>query len=164
MGDGSDRPACDCRTLERMAANPDTPVRWDEPTGEYHLVWTPQDGFKAEMIFYYCPFCGGCLPESKRDQLFAQITDAERERLLRLATGFASLDAVIERFGAPDYDRAAGNRTAAPEKDGEAPTVQAARVLHYTTLSATADVRFADWGRPPMAVQLIGKYVGPDRS
>ncbi len=125
-----DAPPCECDWLERKAANPDVPIFWDEMTGEYQLRWGPDDA-KASSIFYHCPFCGGRAPASRRNKLFAVIPEAESVRLLRLTSGFDTLDEVIDAFGEPDHDFGSSERLMQPERGDDPPTVQAARVLQY---------------------------------
>jgi hypothetical protein len=144
-----------------MAAEPDVPIEWDDLTGEYHLTWGNENAL-GNMIFYHCPFCGGRMPASRREMLFAEVTEAENRRLFRLCSGCETLDAVIEAFGPPDHDLPNGAYTITPEKDGKPSRTVAARELIYERLSETADVRFSDWGRSPIHVAVEGKYIGPD--
>lgn len=61
----SESKSCECGFPKRWFADPTWPVEFDERMNEYNLV---HDGAKA--IMRYCYWCGGRLPDSKRDNFF----------------------------------------------------------------------------------------------
>jgi hypothetical protein len=71
---------CKCDWLEHAADDPKCPVEFDAELNEYHLVRGPKD----YLLIYYCPFCGGSPPKSRRGRLFHALTDTERQRLVML--------------------------------------------------------------------------------
>src|SRR6266498_4482939 len=73
---------CNCGVLERASREPDHAIRWDESLNEYYIA----HGKSGRMVVYYCPFCGGSTPKSRRSLLSHTLTDAERKRLCHLTT------------------------------------------------------------------------------
>lgn len=53
---------CTCGWLERAAAEPSSPIGFDEKANEYHLVHG-----RFYTILRFCPFCGCKTPESRRE-------------------------------------------------------------------------------------------------
>jgi hypothetical protein len=53
---------CTCGWLERAAAEPSSPIGFDETANEYHLVHG-----RFYTILRFCPFCGCKAPESRRE-------------------------------------------------------------------------------------------------
>src|SRR5258706_956476 len=105
---------CDCNVLERASKEPDHVIRWDEELHEYHSVY----GKGGQMMIYYCPFCGGSVPKSRRSQLFHTLTDKERQRLCHLTKDVRTLAEVMASFGEPDIRQPVGMTQTLPEKDG----------------------------------------------
>jgi predicted nucleic acid binding AN1-type Zn finger protein len=68
---------CDCGVLERMADDPAFSIEFDPALNEYHI--TCQSG--GYSVIYYCPFCGGRTPKSKRTRLLHRMTAGEKQRL-----------------------------------------------------------------------------------
>lgn len=93
------RDICDCGSLEHMADEPSCPVEFDAKLKEYHIAH--QDG--GYSMIYYCPFCGGSAPKSRRGRLFQRITDAEQHRLCELTKGMRMVEDVIRAFGEPRF-------------------------------------------------------------
>jgi hypothetical protein len=71
---------CECGWFDRASAEPRVPIEFNQTVGEFHLRYEGCDG-PSTLVFYYCPFCGGRAPPSRRDTLFAQPTDEELARL-----------------------------------------------------------------------------------
>jgi hypothetical protein len=132
---------CDCGTLKRCSKEPDHPIRFDAQLNEYHLHHA-----RGQMMIYYCPFCGGRVPESQRASLFAHISDGEADRLSSLLAGITTEVEVFDRLGRPDEEFDFGVCSIAPEKDGVPEHGTAARQLKYTRLSTVADVIFQAYG------------------
>lgn len=161
---------CECRYLEDAANDPDSPILFDETTGEYqfqyderrrsrlqHLlraVWG-DDGPCAALIIYHCPFCGGAAPESKRHLLFETISCAEESRLAKLLKDIKSIDDAIRQFGEPDFDGHSG--TKAPESESNPPKIEHYRDIRYHGLSDVADVWIAERPDGSAFWQLQGK-------
>ena len=74
------REICDCGVLENASKEPGHSIRFDPHLNEYHIA-QPNGGC---MMVYYCPFCGGRTPDSRRASLFAHVTEAEQQRLCTL--------------------------------------------------------------------------------
>ena len=148
---------CECDATLHAAKEPKIPIVFDELTTEFHLLHT--DG-KGHMIIRHCMWCGGRLPESKREELFAHVTHAETMRLQDLARDFATLDEVVERFGPPDADTARGMTVHSRATEAEPERIESYRSLTYHGLSETADVIFTDYREKGVYASFHGKYIG----
>ena len=93
---------CECRWPRDVTAEPENSVVFDSETNEYQFR-TPKGG---SLTIYHCPFCGGVMPRSKRAELFAYITEAERDRLATLTSGMESVADAIRVLGKPQHDHA----------------------------------------------------------
>src|SRR4051795_12035629 len=60
---------CDRKTVEELAAQPKSPITFNEKLNEYHLV---SGNGKVHYRMYFCFFCGGQLPESERAGFFTE--------------------------------------------------------------------------------------------
>ena len=146
---------CDCRTLEHASKEPGHVIRWDEELNEYHIVY----GNGSEMMIYYCPFCGGSVPKSRRSQLFHTLTDKERQRLCALTKDMRTVQQVIEAFGEPDIRQAIGVTTTTPERDGKPETTVSYPTMTYTKLSDVADVYVTVYPTDRVGISFNGKAV-----
>ncbi len=156
-------PLCDCRVLERAAAEPANPIIFDSKLNEYRI----RCGDNGYMSIYHCPFCGGRVPESKRKSLFAILTHRETLRLGRLTSKYSTLAEVLQAFGPPDEDHPTGEGIGWPEKEGKAGTFVYFRSLLYKNLSKTADVRVRVYADNRVGFSFSGKHlkeVGPKQS
>ena len=95
-----ERPRCACNWLHNAAANPEVPITFNAEMNEFEL----HTG-KTIWQIYYCPFCGGRVPESLRNTFFAIISPEEEQRLNELAAQITSPEDALRVFGAPDRDR-----------------------------------------------------------
>ncbi len=152
---------CTCNFLQRAADDPDLPIQYDAGLNEFYFVYSTTGG-KGKLSFHHCSFCGGKAPESKRDALFARIPLAEQHRLFEMAQSLHSVEEVLAALGEPDEDVPYGMMDELPEKDGQPGTVRVYRVLHYHSLSETADVAFTVDSRGAVGVSLSGKYLGEE--
>ncbi len=93
-------------------------------------------------MIYYCPFCGGRAPESKRASRFEHVSDSEQRRIYALFHGINTEDQVRAAFGQPDLDINIGTTIMHPEKNGQPAHGEALRSLTYKNLSTVADIVF----------------------
>jgi hypothetical protein len=157
------KPPCKCGFLLRAAEEPEIPIVFDERMNEYHIENVAKDG--GHSVIYYCPFCGGAAPPSKRQSFFATITRAETERLHELTADVKTIAGAIAQFGAPDDDLDPGTTVYNSVKDDQPPTVTSYRTLRYKTLSSSADVVFTDFGpERGLRMSLTGKYLGEPKN
>jgi len=117
---------CKCRYLERMAADPDEPIVYDEEMREYHI--TKLGG--GYLMIYHCPWCGGAAPATRRGERFATITSAEADRLEELTAKLKTVRDVLKAFGKPDWDIPGGLRVHSPAKGKKPPTRQELQDAH----------------------------------
>jgi hypothetical protein len=129
---------CDCGVLTRASMEPAHPIRFDPEMNEYFISYANQ----GKMHIYYCPFCGGRTPKSRRESLFEFISDKEQTRIGRLFKGIKTERDVKKRFGTPDRDREIGAFVIHPEKGFKASRGEAFRTLTYINLSPVAEVTF----------------------
>jgi hypothetical protein len=145
---------CKCDYLHKLANDPATPVKFHAKLNEYHIA-RKDGGF---WMIYYCPFCGGHAPKSRRDEFFHKLSDKERKRLINLTKNLKTLDAVMTAFGRPDIDQPAGLVIAKPERDGIPEKTESFRVIIYTKLSITADVHVTIHPNDRVGISFLGKH------
>jgi len=129
---------CDCKVLENASKEPGHPIRWDERMNEYHIVY----GEGGRMMIYYCPFCGGSVPKSKRSSLFAHVDHAEQVRIYGLFEKLRTVADVVARFGSPDEEHEFGSASIEPERAGKPESGKVFRSMVYKSLSPVADIIF----------------------
>lgn len=150
---------CDCNWLQRNADNPDRPIEFDPSVNEYNIVYLMPSG-QGKMTIRHCPFCGGTAPQSKRDLLFAVISDIERFRLVELTKSLKTLSDALEALGEPDEDCEGGSVVATLEHKGQSGVTQAYRTLRYDHLSETAWVHVKIYPGDYVAIRFSGKFIG----
>src|SRR5262245_22102219 len=97
MSGGEGYRECQCGEPQRWAAKSNSPIQFDARLNEYHLVCGDAYG-----LLRYCFFCGGRLPDSKREALFSIPNDAEQEEVRRLIGTAKNLQDVLAMLGKPD--------------------------------------------------------------
>ena len=148
---------CDCGVLERASRESDHSIRWDERLNEYYIAHG-----KGRMMIYYCPFCGGSTPKSRRSLLFHTLTDAERHRLTNLTKDMRTVQEVTGRFGEPDIHQPVGCVITTPERDGRPETTESYPVMIYTKLSEIADVHVTIYPADRVGISFQGNGVKKD--
>lgn len=103
---------------------------------EYYIA----QGKGGRMMVYYCPFCGGSTPKSRRSLLFHTLRDAERHRLCNLTKNIHTVQEVTSSFGEPDIRQPTGWVSTVPEHDGTPETTKSYHVWIYSKLSEVNDV------------------------
>ena len=151
------RRPCQCGSLERAAENPDSLVVFDTMTNEYHIVDTVHG--RSELVVYYCFFCGGKAPISKRGELFARVSPDEKARLVSLCKDIRTFDDAMRVFGPPDQDMPSGLMLEVVNESGSSESTFH-RVIVYTGLSDAADVRFTHTLGDQVSTSFQGKYLG----
>jgi len=149
---------CDCGVLERMADDLKCPVEFDAALNEYHIT---REGGGFSMI-YYCPFCGGSTPKSRRSQLFQRITEDEKRRLCDLTKDMRTVEDVTAAFGEPNIYHKVGQVSTMSERDGKPETTRSYPVMVYTKLSDTAEVYVAVYPTDRVGIRFQGKGVKKD--
>jgi hypothetical protein len=149
---------CDCGVLESASKEPDHVIRWDGEMHEYYIAYGSHGG---RMMIYYCPFCGGKTPESRRDSMFAHVTQEEETRILNLFKGLRTVSDVTARFGPPDEEREIAWAQRSPQREGQPECGDAFRGLVYKSLSPLADIVFHAGTDQSVRGTWIQKYVGP---
>lgn len=62
-----------CAELKRAIEDPSSPFQYLPQVNEFGVDYI--DGGTSMQLIEYCPFCGGKLPESKRDLFFEAIEE-----------------------------------------------------------------------------------------
>ncbi len=150
---------CDCGALENASKEPDHPIRWDEQMNEYYIA----HGKAGRMMVYYCPFCGGSTPKSRRGSFFAHVTQQEERRITELFRGIRKVSDVVSRFGPPDEEREFATGVRRPGRAGEPERGEIFRGLIYKNLSPVADIVFNVGDSETVRGTWIQKYVGEKR-
>jgi len=153
MPPGKEKGTCKCGWLERAAYDPKTPVEFDAELNEYHIIRGP----KNFLMIYYCPFCGGSAPKSKRGLLFHTLTDKEQKRLVALTKDMRTIEDVTNKFGEPEIRQPVGRVITKPERDGNPETTQSYPVLIYTNLSDIADMHVTVYPTDRVGISFQGK-------
>ena len=154
-GNVSSAGPCECNWFTHAVAEPGVPVEFDEELNEYHLVYTSTGGGQGRMQMYFCPFCGGTSPRSRRADLFAHLTDDEWNRLQLTVAD------VYNAFGQPERDSPAGAGIKRPEKGWAPPVAESFRTLVYEALSETTEVHVTVGADDRLHFSFVGKYIGP---
>jgi hypothetical protein len=141
--------------LEHAADDPKCPVEFDAELNEYHLVRGPKD----YLLIYYCPFCGGSPPKSRRGRLFHALTDTERQRLVMLTKDMRTFQDVSRALGEPDIKQPVGLVITKPEREGKPETTQSYPVMIYQKLSDVADVHVTIYPTDRVGISFQGKAV-----
>jgi hypothetical protein len=138
--------------LENISKEPGSPVGYDAELNEYYL--RSHDGH-GRFSVYHCLFCGGRTPASRREALFAHVTQAERIRLHGMIESFRTLPDVLAALGPPDLDQPIGSSHTQPGEEGR---TDFCRTLTYEGLSATVNlmvsvhpdgtIGFSYWPKP----------------
>ena len=149
------REICDCGILEDASRKSDHPIRWDDSMNEYFIA----HGRSGRMMIYYCPFCGGSTPKSRRSLLFHTLTDTERHRLTNLTKAMRTVQDVTRTFGEPDIHQPVGCVVTTPERDGNPETTKSYPVMIYTKLSDIADVHVTIYPADHVGLSFQGKGV-----
>jgi hypothetical protein len=147
---------CDCGVLENASKEPDHPIRWDAQMNEYYIAHDKS----GRMSVYYCPFCGGSTPKSRRSSMFAHITAQEETRIYGLFRGVRTVSDVTSRFGPPDEEREFAASVRKPGKGNEPERGEVFRGLVYKNLSPVADIVFNVGDSDTVTGTWVQKYVG----
>src|SRR5437660_1532175 len=99
MNANATKKPCQCGYPDKWAANPNCPVEFDQTFNEYRLILKDECSY---YVLYFCFYCGGELPESKRAAMFAQPDKGELESAYAQLEGATSVADVLHRLGKPD--------------------------------------------------------------
>lgn len=88
---------CNCNSMQRYANDPASPIKYDKDLNEYNILYD-----NHHLIVYYCFFCGGNLPKSRRGELFAKTSKIELIKARRLIGKINNERDIIEIMGPPD--------------------------------------------------------------
>lgn len=147
MSQGESR-KCKCKAIDTAASDEDCPILFDEALDEYNIV--SRSG-NAYYRMYYCFFCGGLLPESRRAKLYANPEKSELDEINKLLGKLKTVNEVIGVLGPPDNE----SDPSAEEK------VQAVEYRkHYCYLTKWKSLNLTVRGRVDNSFDLavVGKF------
>ena len=104
-----DRNECECNRPHRAVRNDIYPVGFDDQMGEFYLVTNPS----GRATIWFCPWCGGAFPESKRESFF---TTPSADDVLEVESHLKTIGSTDEMqvvLGVPDHTTEP-NRTGNP--------------------------------------------------
>jgi hypothetical protein len=155
MSNNKNKPVCECGTVEDLASDPKSAIEYDESLQEYNLV-SGHD--KVHYRMYFCFFCGGKLPESKRASLFTEPSEKEQREVLEVMSKVRSMEEARHVLGKPDETIKAPN--AESQENGKSPYKKHYRYLkRWQTLDFT--IREREDGSIDSA--FTGKYKSESR-
>jgi hypothetical protein len=144
--------ACDCGTVEDLASDRKSPIEHDKNLSEYNLV--SGDG-KTHYRMYFCFFCGGRLPESKRASLFTDPSEEEIKEVAELMSKVRSMEQAIGVLGKPD------ETVKAPKAaSGENGRSEYKNHHRYLTRWKTLDLTVRERNDGSLDSAFTGKYKG----
>src|ERR1035438_9603067 len=149
----SKKDECKCGVLARMAEDPRDAVEFDPQLNEYHIMRKGDGGYS---LIYFCPFCGGRAPNSRRSSLFHKLTDAERHHLAELTKNLRTVQDVVAALGEADV-KGLSMAVTTPEKEDVPETTQNYPVMTYTKLSDVANVNVQVYPTDRVAITFQGK-------
>ena len=98
FGDERDAGGMLLRPTGCLAIDPEIPIGFNAEFNEYYLK-TFDDG---NILFTYCPSCGGTLPKSRRGEFFTEPSTTEMIQLRAKLESATSIDEVLKLLGEPD--------------------------------------------------------------
>jgi hypothetical protein len=145
---------CHCGTVESLASDRRTPVEYDKELNEYNLIVRDK---KIFYRMYFCFFCGGKLPESKRVGLFTQPSTEEMNEVVRLLGNVTSIQQARKVLGEPDETVKA--RKVTPQGNGKsAPKYK--KHHRYLIRWKTLDLIVREREDGSIDTAVSGKYMG----
>lgn len=147
-GEPQERP-CDCGTPQRSSADPGCPVEFDSEMNEFHLIHK-----RMRAVMRYCFWCGGRLPESKRDQFFSEPSESEKREVSRLLKGVKTIGDARTVLGEPDetFD---GNET----EQGES-SLRWKQMLRYSRRWKTLVLSVMEMADGTISYITCGQFTG----
>ena len=85
---------------DKWTMDPSFPVVFDIATNEYAVLHGPNQ--RAQAVMRYCFWCGGALPESKRDTFFTAPDPAEVTAMKRILARVSDARSMRDVLGEPD--------------------------------------------------------------
>ena len=157
---------CTCGVLGELSKEPENPIKFDAALNEFHIEYLTPQGKKVAIVIYHCTFCGGTLPESRRDKLSKTIPESERQRLSQLIEGVNSIDDAFRAFGVPDFDdiiSTEGVVVNSEENNGDL-SRENERSLTYQRLSEYADVHINSSPGGVARILVVPKKIDAEKS
>ncbi|MCW5556149.1 MAG: hypothetical protein KIS67_28845 [Verrucomicrobiae bacterium] len=130
-----EEPKCKCKQLRKWSDVRGSCIQHDAVLNEYHLVY----GDRCRLFLYYCPKCGGRLPESKSNRVSGKSFKVERLKFEKKLERAKTLEQVIKVLGGPPDERDTDIRFDKKEKEiyGAKPVKE---LIRYTQIARTLNI------------------------
>jgi hypothetical protein len=130
---------CNCDSLKILADDYNIPIVFDKKEQQYILI-----GKKlSKMYFYYCPICGGHLPQSKIEDSFYTPSEKEIDLIINKIKDSKNISSIVKIFGNPDKEFVYSdeNKTKGDEARNKVFGLgNTTRTLLYKTVGKTLDL------------------------
>lgn len=90
---------CGCGAVQDLVSDANCPIEHDADLNEYNIVSLDKH---AGYRLYFCFFCGGRLPESRRDALYLEPSPKEVSEVTKLLGTVTSIEEARQVLGKPD--------------------------------------------------------------
>jgi hypothetical protein len=138
--------------LDRLAADPKSPVEFDERLNEYHLK-----GQREYVIMKYCFWCSGRLPDSRRGELFTEPIDEEMSEVRSIHSRIKTVEDALKLLGPPDETHEWDDEFA----QGREIENQWRQSLVYSSRWDTLVLHVQEMPDGRIAFSVSGQYVAP---
>lgn len=156
--DDSEQRHCVCNWLLEAMEDPRFPVEYDSETNQFKLICRLSENEVGYTVLHYCPLCGGKAPDIRQQQLFAQMSQQELNRLQALTNEIKSIEDALRILGEPEMDVPQTAQSALMEEEEEMEEFM--RSLTYENLSETAVVHITDFANGHVRIVFQEKYIG----
>lgn len=122
---------CKCGSVQTWSQVTSYPIKFDDNTHEYYLL----DNKGVKYFMYFCPICGGKLPESKINDFFITPSESEVNDISNKIKGVDDVDELIKKLGTPDEENI--TTIEETEKQNRLGRKTAKRTLVYNSIAST---------------------------
>lgn len=91
---------CNCGNPEYWIKDSSVPIKFDKKMNEYYIPHGTE--MKSLLVMYYCFFCGGKLPDSKRGSFFTNPSRKEVKEMLSIVKNITDEKEMERLLGEPD--------------------------------------------------------------
>jgi len=151
---------CRCGWPGFLPSSDEVEVKFDRTWKMCFLRILTRSGEKVSLVIYHCPICGGVLSELQSTRSSFGVPVAELKRLGGLLAGVGTIEAAVDRFGTPDFQSFAENKSVEP-KVGDSGRIQARlRKIVYSGLSSWVDVALIETVDRGVHIAFLPKKTG----
>lgn len=89
---------CKCDMPQRWTKDPKFPIEYDALMNEYYIRF----GNSGKHLLFFCPECGGKMPQSKRGDFFTDPDEGEVQQITKLLRSVTDVASMRSTLGEPD--------------------------------------------------------------